>query len=479
MPLDEDTKTLSRAEQLPPEILAEIFLHSLAPHPHLRVDRPPWIFGKVCRRWRAVSLSTPPLWVDLPRLYTNTSQYNDQRVLSLLGTSLALSVPMPLSLDLTIYIDAKPLGWQKMPPLLHYIRPHLHRCRELALSTNATGLPIVAGLQAYFGSLQSLKLRFYGPASDFWKAKPLTSMQEAGELRTVSIIIDSSCPENTTSIAASIRPPFVFCWLELPWSRLTKFSATYLTPAYILDVLRNAPRLDECTFTATGSSKFPLDPTPIAHPNLESLSFIYKSRNDAPRHLPCQLIDQLTLSSLKHLHFRYEDKHAHTLMSLIERSHCRLLSLSTYATDLSGHIVPLLGSVPGLQELEIHNVNDDDLQDLVVFPDSVSSALVPALRNLIVAFPKLHRNTMTNLIKSRTSDLTSLQSNNFVRPLATVRLRTKTDSYWPIYHKMQGWPHPLGPSGDDLYKALLERKRALLLAKAVASRAEVFMYSWT
>jgi len=98
MPVNEDTETLSRAEQLPPEILGEIFLLSLTPHPYLRVDRPPWIFGKVCRKWRAVCLSTPSLWVDLPRLYTNTSQYCDQHVLSLLATSLALSAPMPLSL---------------------------------------------------------------------------------------------------------------------------------------------------------------------------------------------------------------------------------------------------------------------------------------------------------------------------------------------------------------------------------------------
>ncbi|KAJ7609005.1 hypothetical protein FB45DRAFT_707482, partial [Roridomyces roridus] len=65
---EEDSAILSPLRRVPPEILAEIFSWTL-PGPDdgfalagRKVKHSPWILGHICRRWRAIALSTPSLW---------------------------------------------------------------------------------------------------------------------------------------------------------------------------------------------------------------------------------------------------------------------------------------------------------------------------------------------------------------------------------------------------------------------------------
>ncbi|KAF9461002.1 hypothetical protein BDZ94DRAFT_1222079, partial [Collybia nuda] len=56
---------LSPQKRVPPEILSEIFLLCLSGAPvslFPQLHSAPWVFGRVCSRWRAVSLSEPRLW---------------------------------------------------------------------------------------------------------------------------------------------------------------------------------------------------------------------------------------------------------------------------------------------------------------------------------------------------------------------------------------------------------------------------------
>ncbi|KII92014.1 hypothetical protein PLICRDRAFT_104006, partial [Plicaturopsis crispa FD-325 SS-3] len=56
---------LSLARALPPELLSEIFVHCLPEDTTPNVRRAPLLLGRVCRRWRAISLSTPQLWSSI------------------------------------------------------------------------------------------------------------------------------------------------------------------------------------------------------------------------------------------------------------------------------------------------------------------------------------------------------------------------------------------------------------------------------
>ncbi|KII83264.1 hypothetical protein PLICRDRAFT_119641, partial [Plicaturopsis crispa FD-325 SS-3] len=52
---------LTPARALPPELLSQIFIHCLEEE-EPSIDRAPLLLGRVCRRWRSISLSTPELW---------------------------------------------------------------------------------------------------------------------------------------------------------------------------------------------------------------------------------------------------------------------------------------------------------------------------------------------------------------------------------------------------------------------------------
>ncbi|KAJ6552744.1 hypothetical protein B0H19DRAFT_901178, partial [Mycena capillaripes] len=59
---------LSPLRRTPPEVLSEIFSWTLPPAIYSRqrmgfsaMDSP-WVLTHICRRWRAVAISTPPLW---------------------------------------------------------------------------------------------------------------------------------------------------------------------------------------------------------------------------------------------------------------------------------------------------------------------------------------------------------------------------------------------------------------------------------
>ncbi|KAJ7448362.1 hypothetical protein FB451DRAFT_1147590 [Mycena latifolia] len=62
------TAILSVVRRLPIEILAEIFQWTVPDEPRKRAtERSPWVLGRVCSRWRAISQSLPALWTNIDR----------------------------------------------------------------------------------------------------------------------------------------------------------------------------------------------------------------------------------------------------------------------------------------------------------------------------------------------------------------------------------------------------------------------------
>ncbi|KAJ7439932.1 hypothetical protein FB451DRAFT_142321 [Mycena latifolia] len=51
---------------LPDDVLGEIFSHTVPDTKHRRtLDKSPWVLGRVCSRWRAISLSHSALWSNI------------------------------------------------------------------------------------------------------------------------------------------------------------------------------------------------------------------------------------------------------------------------------------------------------------------------------------------------------------------------------------------------------------------------------
>ena len=447
----------SPAQLLPAELLAEIFLSCVRNTPSeswLRVDRPPWVFGKVCYHWRAVCLSTPSLWGNLPRLYMNSAQYRDPRVLALLRTSLALSRSVQLSLDLTIFTEDDTCI-AKTIPLFHHILPEIQRCRNLVLATNGHSLPLLKKISEKLESLQSLKLRFFGRTTDFGITQSINFFDKAPLLTNASIIVDTS-HDNPADNPQHL--PFVIRCIPLPWYQLTIFSTKYISDMCLMDVIRNAPLLKECSFTSTWHS--PQAATvinPITHRHLENLSLLFKSHNDAVNELPIYLIEKLSLPSLKHLECAYRDDHTAHLISLIERSRCALLSLTTYAEDVDGEIISFLGCIPHIRKLELRSIGREALAAMTISPNASTSALVRNLKSLTIDLPRCTSRDIQEFIRSRTVDV-ELGS---VQHLEVVRLRFNSEQrYWAMYHQLEGWSTHT-PGADEAYNVLLSRKIVL------------------
>ncbi|KIM45678.1 hypothetical protein M413DRAFT_345653 [Hebeloma cylindrosporum] len=439
------------AQVLPPEILSEIFMHSVRNTPSeswLRVDRPPWTLGKVCCHWRAVCLSTPSLWGNLPRLYMNTALYRDPRVLSLIQTSLDLSRTMPLSLDLTIFVDADDCITNTIP-LFHQILPEMHRCRELVLACNGHSLPLLNKFSGNLGSLQSLQLRSFGSSWNFDVTQSINIFAESPSLTNASVIIDC-------------EGSFAVGCIPLPWNQLTTLSTTDIPDSFLLDVIRNAPLLKRCSFTSAWHSDHEWDEwfpaatrhIPITHRRLESLSLLSQPGDPS---VPTHFIEKLFLPSLKHLEWKYMDSHTARLISLIERSRCTLLSLTTHAKDLNREIISLLGCIPHIRELKLRGISGESLAVMTIAPSASASALVPKLQNLAIELPQCTSRDIQDFIRSRTVDL-ELGS---VQHLEVVKLSFKSEKlYWEIYHQLEGWSTHT-PGDDEAYTSILYRKRVL------------------
>ncbi|KAJ7847551.1 hypothetical protein B0H13DRAFT_1646086, partial [Mycena leptocephala] len=62
---------------LPADVLGEIFSYTVPHTPRRRAtERSPWILGRVCSRWRAISLSLATLWSNIDSSFPHQSLWN-------------------------------------------------------------------------------------------------------------------------------------------------------------------------------------------------------------------------------------------------------------------------------------------------------------------------------------------------------------------------------------------------------------------
>ncbi|KAJ7780953.1 hypothetical protein B0H16DRAFT_602867 [Mycena metata] len=111
--------------RLPPEILAEIFLTSLANAGDSNSDmlsrNPPWLLSQVCGRWRVVALSTPELWYSLFPFADSPLPVSS--ILALASAHIERSNPLPLKLR----VDSD--WWFSNRPLLDLLLSPSQRAR--------------------------------------------------------------------------------------------------------------------------------------------------------------------------------------------------------------------------------------------------------------------------------------------------------------------------------------------------------------
>jgi hypothetical protein len=319
---------LSPLRNFPAELLEQIFLLCVGSvYDSLSPGNPPWVFGKVCRRWRSVALSSPRLWSVIPALNSGTKFHTPfktpERItmksnfhVELLSTSLRLSRTLPLHLDFSIHP-----GDVNGRPMLDVISSHLHRCRSLAVTTDTIYLPLLnQAFQNKSPTLHCVTISIVGSTIELARCDSLSSLQHLSNIRVLGINVHSK------DISAVNTGPFISSWLKITWSNLTTFSGHGIQMQYVTDLLHNAPSLIKCSFT----DLLPLNDatcfTVVKHTSLRSFEFIVWQDFD----IPAGLWDFLTLPFLVELSIPVDDNRitVDSLVSFFLRSSCSLSTLT-------------------------------------------------------------------------------------------------------------------------------------------------------
>ncbi|KAK7026271.1 hypothetical protein R3P38DRAFT_2778277 [Favolaschia claudopus] len=296
---------LSVVRRLPEDILCEIFLRTLSDEPNRRrshlMDRSPWVLGRVCSRWRSISIGYAKLWTqvdtELPR--------------PLLEMQLERSAHSPLSVRL-LYSDVDDC------------QPLISRSNRWESANLQMGVRMLASLEPIHGQL------------------PLLRRLKCTDSTGVGTCVAFQVAPNLTTFILTGKPT-----LELPWAQLTRLQQR-------IPSMNNFDQLD-CARNLVELS--------LTHPVPRSL-LLQRASEEAVRVLefPClrklyiedgQFLVFMDLPALEDIYVRDTASH---LRELIDRSFCSLLRVTSM--DEVFDFISVLTRSPALLELRIKPLHD-------------------------------------------------------------------------------------------------------------------------
>ncbi|KAJ7893840.1 hypothetical protein B0H14DRAFT_2684074 [Mycena olivaceomarginata] len=274
---------------LPNEIVSEIFIHSLPQYP------------RICRKWRAVALTTPMLWraIKLSCAYTPWIEYG-----YIVDNWLSWSGCRPLSICVDDYAT-RPVD---MSGVFSAIASHRARWQYLRLHLGNSQLSAdpFAAIEGPMPLVRYLDLELSAPIA--------FAVRDAPRLRTV--VLDGVAASNVT----------------LPWVQLTSLTLRMAKPSLCFPILQKTAKLVNCILHLWLQDEV-VDHLPahnIALPCLESL--ILSNRYDDGAIAGPNLLAPLILPSLLRLTipelFLGPDP-IDSLMSFTLKSGCNLQEMAT------------------------------------------------------------------------------------------------------------------------------------------------------
>ncbi|KAJ6562757.1 hypothetical protein DFH09DRAFT_1478793 [Mycena vulgaris] len=356
---------------IPPEISAEIFLWCSAhiqcrPHP----SNAPLLFLKVCRAWRALALSVPALWDSVPEAEFTVPEQMEE----LITAWFSHAGTRPLSLDL-------PYLGHESPHLHSLVSRHASRLQTLGLCIDADCYPSLADIRP-FPLLRDLNLYSMG---DMLKqsSAPMPLFRDAPLLR--NLWLENLAPST----------------LAMPWSQLTKFTASLVSLQECLVVLPLLTSLDE--FHRSGApEEADSEPLLVGRPRMcqSDLTSLVISTSDGDQDilefltLPrlqkmtigesfCTWITDLDADVVQFLSRTYTTLRTFTV-SLSDRVPIRWFEIATHLTTLEFFCFKNRSTAALTHALNRHNAPDflPKLQHFAFLDcgsDQVNSALLDAL----------------------------------------------------------------------------------------------------
>ena len=328
--------------KLPPEILAEIFVHYATENEisRRRVYIPGLRLAGVSGHWRSVALTTPALWTSIRIAPVRPHHHADH--MTLLHDILSRSLHRPLHICIVFDYDRENPNGSFHPAIL-LLFEHVARWKTFRVIDHgcaAHRYSVVNALSPIQGRLTGL------------------SAFECFDNREFSSLF-----EGATNLRSLTLSRFTSSGSTIPWGQITEFTAS--TPvSQIIPMLTRMDKLNTLNLSYPGA--YEKCHQYSVHHNL--CNFHIMVDGDYTQGLALSaLLNELTLPNLRSLRISITDKPYYTKLrfaeaplytglpfavSLIERSAPPLLHLSLFRVDFSTEqMFRLLQSVPTLKEL--------------------------------------------------------------------------------------------------------------------------------
>lgn len=384
-------------ESLPTELLAKVLLlcisctdSSFLDGFPLSVTTPPAAvleLSTVCRRWRAVIISTPNLWSILPEIVLDDSaNRKHQTHLRIVRKYLALSRASPISFTM------KNLGPAiEASDILDAIIPHSDRWRHVGLVLRPASFRSLAKIRGRLPALCTLHIQIQGQQPN---TMPFIDVFEVAP-RLSHVMVTSDLPLDGHG-------------LKLPMSQLNRYSGLHFDIEDSLHFLQSAPQITQLEMRTAPfyRSRWVLPVSSHGSVVLRELNSLHLDEihiNGNPDRFG-RLLSHLTLPNLNQITVKSRDiailKH---LISLISRSFCSLTVLELNEVPLVDDegIVNLLRLTPLLIRLVVWHIGYATLTGLIVEPGK--DPLVPALRDLEIILPASRLDALADMLLSRCS----------------------------------------------------------------------------
>ena len=385
---------LGPVRTLAPELLAEIFLHTLPSDTLDLYPVPdgfnPWkiplLVSHISRKWRNVALGTPRLWSTL-RIFFKFRFAGYDTLSDSYVALISLWASRSGTCDLGVCLDYHDASLQFSSLALRPLTDLSHRWRKMVLIFSPS-------------LLQTIRTQFFGRLEG-----RMPNLEELSLISTHSLfrpppsinsVFDNfHTNPNLRRLCLHVEVPS--SELALPLQQLTtlhlytRLVSVCATINNCLEILGNSPNLVE--FRAQCGSVDPTVrlPEPVYHHNLQTLQIMAPknwSRHQRPRGGLQVLFERLTLPALEDLDvYVHKDRHWDdcSFSDFLRRNGGGLLKVGIKGEIMAfDHIINYLHLTPLATEVDIKVETMDD-EDFYKFGTSMSKVPVPRLQHLKIS----------------------------------------------------------------------------------------------
>ncbi len=364
---------VSPVNQLPPEILAKIFVGVIYEGIELiHVNPYPWRLALVCRLWRDVTFSTPRLWsnvdIQLESLPTQELDAGGGTLIAAWKLCLSRSGDYPL----TVTLRGSPEGGAIVPMLLEPLVDHVHRWDTMTFSIPLDVLlPYISNPGTPYPCLRYLVLEGRGllGASE---PPPIQLFQNAPLLSQLGL-------------HAFTYSPFS---LKLPWFQITELASDMnigLSIRGLLDSLQNMPNLSSLVYSQF-IELFALPPPTTQSNRIVQLPYLRRLAMQTFLSNGTPFFEGTCAPQLSDIELTCTEKHwdPEIMLRFLRRSNCSITSLRLNATS-SAMASSFLNLVSDVEVVTLDGVPiDEDLVRALTFDVSKSSWVAPKLKVMVL-----------------------------------------------------------------------------------------------